>query len=192
MMTTPTLSQNRAPARRRRTATVTIVTLLLLGQALLLLATFPGLLLLGQRGAPQQMERIGYVLSDGLRLLREGAWTITPESTTLPTPAGSLSVPTGYAAGIWFLPLAPFTLLAAALFFFLYRPAWALVLLLQCAVLFIALRLYVTYREPYTCLLMLPAVLIIGYLNQFDLRALFTEDVRRTLRVVRDLTSEDH
>ena len=180
-----------AEPERRRNAAVVIITMLLLGQALLLLTAFPGLLLLAERGDTQPLDRVGYVLSDGLRLYREGAWTITPEEVTVSTPAGPLSAPTSRAASIWFVPLAPLALLTALLFFALYRPALTLALLLQCAVLFVALRLYVTFREPYICLLMLPAVLLIGYLNQFEIRTLFDHDVRRAQSVVRNLSGKE-
>ncbi|MEW5872538.1 MAG: hypothetical protein AB1894_24975 [Chloroflexota bacterium] len=165
---TSTASRRKAP----RKASVTLVGLLLLLQAFFLFAIFPTLVVINFVQRPE--AHLVMFIQDGKFILPR----VEVESTqTLDIlfyfPDATIAIPGRIVTAIPFSWLAPAVLLVSLFFLGTWRPAWALALLLQVALMVLSLAIYFYFRHPYVYLVMAYSIFMVFYLNHYEIQVAF-------------------
>lgn len=176
--------------RPRRKWPVTAIGILLMVEALVLLGVVALIFALS-------VAELEVALSALWEALRTDPLGISTDLLRLPQDAIALEVagerifiPVEVVVSTWHLPFVLPALLVGLLFLRHWRPAWAAALVLQGLLLIVDLRIYFLYRDPYACLLMLFPILLVIYLNHYDVRLAFQSREQRPPHIVRDLTGD--
>ena len=150
-----------------------MVGILLLLQALAAALLYPVLATLevwqapGMRGRP--IVPLGDLLSPG----RLASLSMAQSPLTLSIRGASVEIPPAVLAGEFFVLLSVPLLLVGILFLVSWRPAWVGAILLQALTLALALLVYFRHRPLYVYPIMLYGIVMVLYLNHFEVREVF-------------------
>lgn len=177
-------------AKSQRKWPVTAIGILLMVEALVLLGSVALILALNV----PDLEVALNALWDALRTDPMGISTdllrLPQDAVALEVAGERVFIPVEAVVSTWHLPFVLPALLIGLLFLRHWRPAWAAALVLQGVLLIIDLRIYFLYGAAYACLLMLFPILLVIYLNHYDVRLAFQSREQRPAHIVRDLTGD--
>ncbi len=170
---TPSKASIVTSEQRKRPWSVTAIGILLILQGLFLFLVFPSLVGIEIYNLP------------GARL----AWLFAEDGSLLPLQIEVIDlyrleflldfstmrvpIPGPIISSFVFAALALPLLVSGFLFLRLWRHAWTLAVLLEGAILALALFVYFNFRHPYIYLLMISGIFMVFYLNYFEVQLAF-------------------
>lgn len=166
-----TVSQSAKPAKR--SWTTRMVGIMLLVQALLAGLLYPVLATLQVWRTPGLRGRPIAPLGELFALDRLTSFALDQLPLELAVQDRVVQVQPGVLASRFLLLVSVPLLLVGVLFLLSWRPAWGGAILLQAAILVLALAIRFRYRPIYAYPLMLYGIVVVLYLNHFEVRQAF-------------------
>lgn len=171
--TTTYIASNVTSGKHKRPWSVTAVGILLILQGIFLFLVFPALVGIEIYNMPE--ARLSWLFTEDGSLLPLRIEVIDINSLEFLLDFSTMRVPipgpviTSFVFETLALPL----LVSGFLFLRLWRHAWTLAVLLEGAILALALVVYFNFRHPYIYLLMLSGIFMVFYLNYYEVQLAF-------------------
>jgi hypothetical protein len=169
---------------------VTAIGILLMVEAVVLLASVALILALNVPDLEVALNALWEALRTDPLGISTDLLRLPQDALALEVAGERIFIPVEAVVSTWHLPVVLPALIVGLLFLRHWRPAWAAALIVQGALLIIDLRIYFLYRSAYACLLMLFPILLVIYLNHYDVRLAFQSREQRPPHIVRDLTGD--
>ncbi len=162
-----------ANLKRKRAWSVTAVGILLIVQAVFMFFIFPVLVADEVNKMPD--GELSWLFSENKRL---APFTIEVVDLSqlkflLDFTSMRVLIPSEVVTSLAYLILSVPTLIAGILFLHLWKHAWTLAVFLQSVILTIAIYVYFNFKHPYIFLMMVSGVLMVLYLNYYEVQLVF-------------------
>jgi hypothetical protein len=163
---------------RRRPWSVTAVGVLLILQALFLFLIFPFLVGIEIYNQPEARLSLLFNQDGSLAPLRVEIIDLNKLEVLLDFTSMRVPIPSRVITSFAFSSLALPLLITGFLFLRMWRHAWTLAVLLEGAILAIALYVYFNFRHPYIYLMMVSGIFMVFYLNYYEVQLAFQRFIK--------------
>lgn len=172
------LPSEERPRRGKRPWSVTAVGYLLILQAIFLFLTFP--VLVGMEIYKLPDARLSWLLTQegSLEKMQVEIIDLNQLEFLLDFSVMRIPIPSKVITSFVFSALTLPMLITAVLIFRLWRHAWTIGIFLEGIILALSLYVYFNFHHPYIYLIMISGILMVFYLNYFEVQLAFNRYVK--------------